>query len=401
MKLQKNYLLSLLAVCFLFPLQAQNNDAKRFMERGKDAYFDRDYDRAISYFEEVAQIDPYFKDLYQYRGNSFFKLEEFREAELDYLEAIKQLPKPDKGSSRRRGGDLILLDPGGEEDLNKRYSLLYNNLGVTRFKLGKRTAANTAFDTALDYDPDSQVALDNERSASYNRSNQLIIEDEVDIKKARRGEDGKSAGRRTASNSQSYESEFNKRPVSPWKPDPEDSYTQMLDLREDREEAVARDEISKDERKKESVLDRLLKPKVFIKRNVRRKGKTYRKPDFLGATQNYLSIDRVVIRDKSTYVTIKVANENSNSHWISMAPRSSSEAFKIVGRSSSGHKVYKLKSIKNMAQYPNTTELKANDDLYFTLEFDRIADNIGIINIIEGKNQRESAWNFYQVDLRK
>lgn len=400
MRLYRNYLLSLLAMCLMLPLQAQKEDAKRFMERGKDAYFDRDYDRSIDYFEEVAQIDPYYKDLYQYRGNAFFKIGEFHEAELDYLEAIKLLPKPDRGSSRRVGDDLILLDPGGEEDLNKRYSLLYNNLGVTRFRLGKRSASIEAFDMALEYDPDSYVAKENDRNASFNRSNQLQIEDEVVSNKKVRGKNNTGSGR-TSSGQQSYENEFNRRPISVWRPDTEDSYSQMLDLREEREEAVARDEMSKDESRKENVLDRWLKPSVFIKRNVKRRGKTYKRPDFLGATQNYLSIDRVVIRDKSTYVTIKVENTDSDSYWISMAPKNSSEAFKIVGRGTSGHKTYKLRSIKNMAQYPHTTELKPNDELYFTLEFDRIADNIGIINIIEGKNQRASAWNFYQVDLRK
>ncbi len=361
----------------MLPMHAQDNDAERFMERGKEAYFDRDYDRAVSYFEEVAQIDPYHKDLYQFRGNAFYKLGEYREAELDYLEAIKLLPQPERGSSRRVGDKWILLDPGGEEDLNKRYSLLYNNLAVTRFKLGKRTAARKAFDTALEYDPESYVAKENERSASFDRGGNLLIEDEVKVNKRIRGEDeGGGFGRRTASGGQSYENEYNRRPVSPWK-------------------------INRDDRKNENFLDKLLKPAPFINRTVRRKGKTYRKPDFLGATQSYLSIDRVVIRDKSTYVTIKVENENSSSYWISLAPRNSSEAFKLIGRSTGGHKEYKLKSIKNMAQYPHTTELKPNDDLYFTLEFDRIADNIGIVNIIEGRNQRASAWNFYQIDLRR
>jgi len=396
----RNYLLSLLALCFFLPMQAQKDDAARFMERGKDAYFDRDYDRAISYFEEVAQIDAYHKDLYQFRGNAFFKIGEFREAELDYLEAIKLLPKPDRGSSRRVGDDLILLDPGGSEDLNKRYSLLYNNLGVTRYKLGRRSAAMTAFDTALEYDPESYVARENDRSASFSRSDQLQIEDQVTINKRVRGEDEIISGRRYGSREQSYENEFNRRPVSAWKIDERESYEQMIDLREAREEEVAEEENDSDSPQKENFLDRFLKPKPFTSRTVKRNGKTYRKPDFLGATQSYLSIEKVLIRDRSTYVTIKVENTNSSSYWISMAPKSSSEGFKIVGRGTGGHKEYQLKSIKDMAQYPHTTELKPDGELYFTLEFDRIADNIGFINIIEGKNQRESAWNFYQVDLR-
>ena len=175
----KRYILSLLVLSLLFPVYGQDDDAERFMEKGKDAYFDRNYDRAISYFEEVAQIEPNFDDLYEYRGNAFYKLGEFREAELDYLEAIKQLPKPDRGSSRRIGDDnFVLLDPGGEEDLNKRYSRIYNNLAVARYKMGRRSAAREAFDLALEYDPDSYIAKENEKSANYNRSSQLQIEDE-------------------------------------------------------------------------------------------------------------------------------------------------------------------------------------------------------------------------------
>ncbi|MEM6803969.1 MAG: tetratricopeptide repeat protein [Bacteroidota bacterium] len=394
----KRYILSLLILSFIFPLFGQDDDAKRFMEKGKDAYFDKNYDRAVSYFEEVALIDPNFEDLYEYRGNTFYKLGEFREAELDYLEAIKQLPKPDRGSSRRIGDDnFVLLDPGGEEDLNKRYSRIYNNLAVARFKMGRRSAARQAFDMALEYDPDSYIAKENEKSANYNRTSQLQIEDE-NTKRKRENRDSRSS---RTSKEKGYENEFNRRPVSLWKPDDREAYTRMLDLREDREEAVARDENEEEEPQRETVLDRWFGEKVFIKRKVGKRGKTYRRPDFLGASQQYLSIDRVFINSGSTYVTVKVENTNSSSYWISLAPKASSEAFKIVGRGSNRHKSYKLKAIKDVAYYPNTTELKPNGTLYFTLEFERIADNIGFINIVEGKNQRDSAWNFYEVDLRK
>ncbi|MEL6256175.1 MAG: hypothetical protein AAFR87_29495, partial [Bacteroidota bacterium] len=163
----------------------------------------------------------------------------------------------------------------------------------------------------------------------------------------------------------------------------------------------ARDEMDADDPKDENIFDRLLKPKVFIKRKVGKRGKTYKNPKFLGASQNYLDIERVVITDRSTFVRIKVSNASRDSHWVSLAPKSSSEAFKIVGRGSNRHKTYKLRNVKDMAFYPNTTELKPNGYQYFILEFERIDDNIGFINIVEGKNQRNGAWNFYQIDLRK
>ncbi|MEM8888645.1 MAG: hypothetical protein AAGD28_11735 [Bacteroidota bacterium] len=396
MKSLRIYLFSLLSLLMLSPAIAQD-DTERFMDRGREAYFDRDYDRAVSYFEEVAQIDAYYKDLYEFRGNAFFKLGEYREAELDYLEAIELLPKPDRGSSRRVGDDLVLLDPNGDEDLNQRYARLYNNLAVVRFKMGKRTAAEKAFETARNYDPDSEVIRDNERSADYDRSNELEIVDEATMNKRKK----KGRDSRSDKTQRGYENEFNRRPVSLWEPSDRDAYSMMIDVRAAREEEVARDEMDDPDPKDENIFDRLLKPKVFIKRKVGKRGKTYKNPDFLGASQNYLDIERVVITDRSTFVRIKVSNASRDSHWVSLAPKSSSEAFKIVGRGSNRHKTYKLRNVKDMAFYPNTTELKPNGYQYFTLEFERIDDNIGFINIVEGKNQRNGAWNFYQIDLRR
>ncbi|MEL6253343.1 MAG: tetratricopeptide repeat protein [Bacteroidota bacterium] len=252
MKSLRIYLFGLLSFLILSPAIAQD-ETERFMDRGREAYFDRDYERAVYYFEEVAQIDTYYKDLYEYRGNAFFKLGEYREAELDYLEAIELLPKPDRGSSRRVGDDFVLLDPNGDEDLNQRYARLYNNLAVTRFKMGKRTAAEKAFETARNYDPDSEIIRDNERSADYDRSNELQIVDEASINKRKKN------GRDSSSDKakRGYENEFNRRPVALWEVSDRDAYSMMIDVREAREEEVARDEMDADDPKDENIFSLL------------------------------------------------------------------------------------------------------------------------------------------------
>ena len=382
----------------IFPeVLAQN--AQDYMNSGIDSYFDAKYEEALRHFNRVERLDPEYPDLYVYRGNAYYMLGDYQNAELDYNLALDKLPKPNRSSSN--------LSRAEAEGLNRRYAVVYNNLGVVQYLLGDRSLADEDFEIALDFDPDFRLAALNARNATSGRGNELDIQDMG-------GRNSRADyGRRTTRDDRYADNRYNddryrqrdnynrtdpgERPnigLAPSNPRKQRKNTE--DLREVRQENWE-DVVSPEE--DETFLDKLFKSKPFIKRSVSRRGKTYKRPDFGLATQSYISVEFVKIVDRSTFVTIKVMNPDRQSYDINVAPKNDRNAYRIVARTASGHKEYALRRIANIYESPRTTELRAGVPLYFTLEFERIADNIGYINIVEGDKQSETAWNFYQVDL--
>ena len=52
-----------------------------------------------------------------------------------------------------------------------------------------------------------------------------------------------------------------------------------------------------------------------------------------------------------------------------------------------------------MATYPATTPLKPGEEVTFTLEFEKIPDTLGFVNLVEGERQDSEAWHFFEIDL--
>ncbi|TAE55543.1 MAG: hypothetical protein EAZ89_05570, partial [Bacteroidetes bacterium] len=85
---------------------------------------------------------------------------------------------------------------------------------------------------------------------------------------------------------------------------------------------------------------------------------------------------------------------------VSIAAPGSDDSYFISDRGGSSLNL-KLKSIEGMATYPRTLRIEAKATALFTLEFPKIPDNVGYINLIEGKGTTGNEWNFYGIDLTK
>ena len=399
----KNLLYSLLLplLTFGFSPEVLAQTAREYMDSGIDAYFDARFEEALRHYNRVERMDAEYPDLYVYRGNTYYMLGDYQNAELDYELALDKLPKPNNRSASN-------LTRAEAEALNQRYAVVYNNLGVVLYLLGDRNLADEDFEIALDFDPDFRLASLNARNASSGRGNQLDIQD-MGARNTNNDYGRRTSRDRYEDNRNPYISQRNRgrdrfertdpglRPNIGYEPvNPRKQRNSTEDLRDTRKENW---EDTVNPEGNDNFIDKLFKSKPFIKRSVSRRGKTYKRPDFKLATQSYISIEVVKIVDRSTFVTIKVMNPERDSYDINIASKNDPNAYRIIARTASGHKTYPLKRISNIYETPRTTELRPGVPLYFTLEFDRIEDTIGYINIVEGENQTETAWNFYQVDL--
>lgn len=85
-----------------FTKQAPSQRAKKHMRRGHSRYKKRDYDKALSEYNQAIRIDPESFNAYFWRGRTFIKTGRYNEATDDFMKAT---------------------------ELNPRYAEAYNNLG--------------------------------------------------------------------------------------------------------------------------------------------------------------------------------------------------------------------------------------------------------------------------------
>jgi serine/threonine protein kinase/tetratricopeptide (TPR) repeat protein len=68
-------------------------DAETFMERGRAAYERKDYDQAITDFNQAIKLDPKFAKAFSNRGNAYMEKDQVDKALADYSRAIELDPK--------------------------------------------------------------------------------------------------------------------------------------------------------------------------------------------------------------------------------------------------------------------------------------------------------------------
>lgn len=353
-----------------------------YFENGIAAYQANRYEEALQNFDRVVRSNPNHTEAIEYVGNTFFKMGEYKKAEDAYSRAIEKSYQNNRGtqgnSSVYQEGNLVLMEPNGSSPEYK-LSMLYNNRGVARTRLNEVRQAITDFDEALRINPGLKIASENKEYTKTGKLGNV----------SRGGEELTGSNRRVRQPSYTYD-----RPISV--PRPLDTRS----LREKSEEVRAIRTANVNDDGRNSIFD-VFKPKPFTQRNVPGRGRTYKEPGVGAASQNYISIENVQITPKSTIIHIKVRNDERKPYEVSISRPKTEGSFVITNRT--GTKRYTLDLIRaaGIEYFPQSTRLDPGAAILISLEFPKIPDDMGFINLIEAGKQDEQAWNFYNIDLTK
>ena len=367
--------------------QPQSSDLHDLnMKRGREAFLAGQFQEAIDHFSRAIQLSPDYVAL-AYRGNAYLVLKNYQQAERDLSRSIDYYLRSGRHRDPHKGfqiGNMMLVQPGQEAEVS--LQMIYNNRGIARYFQGMVPDAIEDFNAALEIDPGMQIAKRNRQAAS---SGQPIP-------------NAGSSGFNNPNNPNQggrFQNQYNRflRPISvPQPQDPADLAEETEDLRELRAIMLS------DEGASRGGLFGPRIPKPFEGRVIPKKGKFYRSPEVTAQSQSYVFIENVKITSRSTFVRLRVENQEEKEFLINIEKEGSPRAFFLTGRKGSQSNIYRLKKIVDgVAVYPQTTSLKPGEPIYITLEFEKIPDGMGYVNLIEGRQENPQAWNFYQIDLTR
>jgi tetratricopeptide (TPR) repeat protein len=138
------------------------NYARAYNNRGIVYGDKKEYDKAISDFNEAIRLDPNSAMAYDNRGNAYHDKKEYDKAISDLNEAIRLDPNYAKAYDNRgyayngkKEYDKAISDFNEAITLNPNYAKAYYNRGVAYRKQGNNAQARTDFDSAkkLGYPP--------------------------------------------------------------------------------------------------------------------------------------------------------------------------------------------------------------------------------------------------------
>ncbi len=363
-------ILSLLLTIFLVLPDIAPAQVDSYMELGKRAYQEHRYSRAIGYFDRVVKENPDYPEVYVYRGLSYFATEDYLGAEVDFQRAL-ELGFYDPPSGQTADGKPYPRLT--EQDAAK----IHNNRGLALYRLDEYDDAMDQFREAFKLDGSLRLAKENYDQARRMRRNA--------------GEGAANASRGGGR----YEGVFlDSRPQIPAIANANQGPPME---REDIEHLRGIRLVEQGLRDPE----RGLRPKEFKRRYNLGVPNTFRDVTYAAASQSYISVERVVISRNATYVTFYVKNPSLRGANICIADRLRDGAFYLVDASGTYRSKIDMIEVveEKMSTCPELTDLAAGQGLDFTLKFERVPDEVGYINIIEGDRNDGNQWNFYRVDL--
>jgi len=366
------FLAFFLSVGMLLPAHAQLD---KTMKKGQQAFRTRKYAEALKQFNAVIKADPSYPQVFVYRGMVYYAQAQYSEAEIDFQRALEQ---DYYGSPSRFNGGFGTDPRITTADAAK----IHNNRGMALYYLEDYTQAAQEFRKAQLLDPNLKVAKVNYDDARKVAKDPTVKPDGTGTSRNQSGLDGNTY--------------VDNRPELPANRARATTRVDKAQVSQNREYRMVNQGIRKATRK--------TRPYKFR----RRKGfgtSVYERPFFEAASRDYLLIERVVINREATLVTFRMNNSSFKNCSVCIAPSSSDMAFYITDRSGRYSQRWAMNRLiqegSKLSSCPNTTQMRPGDAVTFTIEFERIPDDLGYINIIEGKRKDGDEWNFYNVDLTR
>lgn len=388
---------------------AQPSAATSYIEKGRTAYENGDVQTALRDFKEALRLDRSQPNVYTYLGNIYFILGDYDLAESYFTSALEQHWKNANKQAKQGQGtfqqdNIIILDPSGAPSTTE--AMLYNNRGAARYQLGDIDRAVVDFREALELQPDLEVALLNwetieggngEIATGIPRPYQSSTSITSRRQPSRAPSRTTTTNRRKTYTTNTRFREERRHPRPRNVPPPSDIRSATEKAEDFREARLEITDIGSGSSRGLPFLSK----KPFKERKVPARGKVYRKPSVKAASQDYISIEEVKITSNETRVRVRVQNPESRTYSVSLSKPTAEGAYYINDRSGTNRGRVRLKKIEGIEAYPKSTQLRSGSSLEFTLVFGKIPDKMGHINILEGKTEDGSEWNFYGVDLTR
>jgi tetratricopeptide (TPR) repeat protein len=145
---------------------AENNESDIYLQKGKDANKQKDYESAVLYFSKYLEKNLNDFDAYYSRGFANFKLKKYKSAIGDFTKALEFNGEKFETYFYRGNSYYALKDFSNAyndytEAINiaPQYPELYYNRGYSNFKMKKYESAAADWNKAVEYNEDYSVEL--------------------------------------------------------------------------------------------------------------------------------------------------------------------------------------------------------------------------------------------------
>lgn len=316
--------------------------AEKLFVQGRTLFESGDYAGAIELFNQVVELDDNHSMVFEMRGDAFYELERYREALADYRDASR-------------------LHPDNAE--------LRNNMGVVAAQLGMYVAASGYFNEALEINPEHETARENLTKAE------------------RRAQEDPAFNGRIAANNRDRE----------------------RDRQRLKDQLKGRTNSSSNRNPRTSSTNPRTNTKSNTRTNTKPKTPPSRFPhsylkkdrDIQVGQQSdpFFNIIKVQVTKTSTRVTFELESSGDEPFTVKLEGKNSPDAFYITDRAMS--RTFKLKKITGLRNWPNEPYVLHPEDpaLTFVAEFERLDEDMFIFHLLEGRQEREGTWDFWDVKL--
>lgn len=132
--------------------------------------------------------------------------------------------------------------------------------------------------------------------------------------------------------------------------------------------------------------------------NKRSKTATYDKIEVRGQTARYVNIERIVLEERSTMVHFKLTNYEREPMRLFLERPNDDGAFFITDAET--QREYRMIRAYGLNLRPYETLVDVGQTISFSIEFERLDDSSKRIHILEGDDETDTRWNFYDVRLK-
>ncbi len=158
-------------------------NSKDWYKKGYDAYYAKEYENAIIYFNNAIQLNPDYADAFVSRGSAKSNLNDYTGAIEDYNKAIQLNPDDadayyNRGIAKRKLQDYTgaIADYNKAIQLKPDYADAYNNRGTAKYNIQDYNGAIEDYNKAIQLNPDYAIKLNPWVARAYNKIGEILLE---------------------------------------------------------------------------------------------------------------------------------------------------------------------------------------------------------------------------------